>query len=129
MDVNAKIDIGSNLTSLLERLAQQIGTTADKVFPWYVQQAYLDGVVSIVAWAVVFSVSLLAVTCGVLRGEWKYGEPGNLAAVLTILGGGCLVVSVALGMLGGSGAVTKVLNPQYHAMQMLTRDVGRLTAR
>ena len=129
MDVNAKVDIGQNLASLLERLAQQIGTTADKVFPWYVQQAYLDGLIFLIVLAVVFIVSIAAVTYGVCKGDWSTGEPGNLAAALTIIGGVCLSMSVMSGMIGGSEHATKVLNPQYHAMKMLTRDVGNLTGR
>ena len=62
MDVNAKVDIGQNLTSLLERLAQQIGTTADKVFPWYVQQAYIEGVTTLVAVAVLLIASIVTLS-------------------------------------------------------------------
>src|SRR5687767_11456912 len=61
MDVS--VDIGKNLTSLLERLAQQIGTTVDKIYPWYVQQAYNEGVTALFGITVVFllSVTILAV--------------------------------------------------------------------
>lgn len=43
MDLKASIDVGQNLTQLLEKLAKQIGTTADKVFPWYVGQSIIEG--------------------------------------------------------------------------------------
>lgn len=129
MDVNAKLDIGQNLTTLLERLAQQIGTTADKVFPWYVQQAHLEGVVFFTLIATVFLVSAVAVFYGILRGDWSSGEPGNFAAVLTVMGCVCIFLTVAAAVVAGPRAATKVWNPQYHAMQMLTEDIGRLRGR
>lgn len=41
--VNASIDIGDNITSLIEKLAQKMGTAADQVFPWYVKQQIIEG--------------------------------------------------------------------------------------
>lgn len=129
MEVNATVDIGKNLTSLVEKLAEQIGTTADKVFPWYVQQAHLEGTIFLSALGAVFVVCLVATIYGIRKGQWHQGSIENLAAVATVMGCGGLFICIVVGLAGGSDAATKAMNPQYHAMKMLTRDIGRLTAR
>jgi len=47
MEANVSVDVGQNITGLLEKLAVQMGTTVDKVFPWYVNQAYIEGCTTI----------------------------------------------------------------------------------
>ena len=42
MDIT--LDVGSEISSLLQKLADQIGVTVAQIFPWYVQQAWLEGV-------------------------------------------------------------------------------------
>jgi len=126
MKVEATVDVGDNITGMLERLAAQLGTTADKVFPWYVQQAYLDGAIFLTSLCFVLLVSFVALVHGVRKGEWKHGDPSNLAAVLTILGGALFFSSVIAGLAAGPSHATKVLNPQYHAMKMITQDIGNL---
>lgn len=41
--MNTQIDVGKDIADLLEKLAQQIGTTVDKVFPWLITQAQIEG--------------------------------------------------------------------------------------
>ena len=43
MDANVSIDLGKNMTMLVQQLASQIGVMADKVFPWYIKQSVLEG--------------------------------------------------------------------------------------
>ncbi len=125
-----KVDVGQNLTSMLERLAAQIGTTADKVFPWYVQQAQIEGAITVSLAGIALMLSLVALAYGVIKGKWDSGgDPDNLAAVATILGGILLVTSSLFSLLNVPGGVTKIYNPQFHAMQMMSRDIGRMVGK
>jgi hypothetical protein len=129
MDVNATIDVGKNLTSLVEKLAQHIGTTADKVFPWYVQQAHNEGVTTLVAIAVVVVIVGFIFLAGVLmwvRGEKDVSEFGGF---VTGLSGLALCGVFLIGSIEGVEAARKIMNPNYYAMTAITRDIGRLTAR
>lgn len=126
MKVEASVDIGNNLTSLLERLAQQIGTTADKVFPWYVQQAYLEGVTALVVLAIFLCILVpIFVVCAK-----KFNiEEFSIANIGAAVSGFALLLCLVIGGVEGADAVRKIVNPNYYAMQMLTRDVGRLAGR
>ena len=124
MDVS--VDAGPNITSLLERLATQIGITVDKVFPWYVQQAQLEGTVTVVAILVALLVFGVAFTLSVRKADYK---DGNFAAVLSVFTGIALGVSVLLVPLSGLDGYLKTVNPNYYAMKMLTHDLGQLSAR
>lgn len=125
MDV--KVDVGDNLTSLLERLAQQIGTTADQVFPWYVAQVWYDGVFTI-AILVLFLVILLSVFC---IGLWRFSRDNNddIGAGMAVVSSVLLVLLFIIGASEGKIAATKILNPNYHAVSMLSQDIGKLTGK
>jgi hypothetical protein len=126
MDVNATIDVGKNLTSLLERLAQQIGTTADKVFPWYVQQAQLEGVTALVAVCalLVISTAILAISLPI-----AVRDGNSVAAPVAFVSGLVLLAVLGIGTFESVEAVRKISNPNYYAMKMLTQDIGRLVPR
>ena len=128
MDVNAKVDIGQNLTSLLERLAQQIGTTVDKVYPWYVQQAYLEGLTTLIAIAVVIPLLIVGgVACYKKSGdnwnEFNVFQPLSLALAV----GAFVALLVAAREVPQSARM--MLNPNFYAMKMLTTDIGRMQGR
>jgi hypothetical protein len=128
MDVNATIDVGKNLTSLLERLAQQIGTTADKVFPWYVQQAQLEGATTLIGIVVCVCISLILFAAFFRSAD--FSDSGfNKYAAMSLLSLGIGFVSLVAIPLEGIDAARKMMNPNYYAMKMLTQDIGRLTAR
>ena len=126
MEVTAKVDVGENLTSLLERLAQQIGTTADKVFPWYVEQAYLQGVTTLVV--LVFALVLFGVVfvLALRKADWN---EGGIAAVLSIVSGVALLITLGGALLSGPIQVRKMMNPNFYAIQMIVEDIGKMRGR
>lgn len=130
MKVEATVDVGGNLTSLVERLAQQIGTTADKVFPWYVEQAYLHGVTTLVAIAVALIVfgSLFAVSA---RFPWVKGnhDAPTPALFIGLASGAALAITVVLTFIDGPRSVRQIMNPHFYAMQTLAEDIGRMRGR
>jgi hypothetical protein len=127
MDVN--VDVGKNLTSLLERLAEQIGTTADKVFPWYVQQAYLEGATTFVGIAFFLLLSSVLFIWSVKKADFSGGDLNNRYAIIFVASCVMSFFSLIGTAFEGIEAARKMLNPNYYAMSMLTRDVGRMVAR
>lgn len=126
MDIKASVDIGDNITGLLEKLAAQIGTTADKVFPWYVQQAQLEGITCLAALGLFGLVALIIFLLNIRKADL---ENGNRYAAGVVISAGLGFFVVFGFSVEGVDGVRKILNPNYYAMKMMTRDVGRLTGR
>ena len=128
MDIKASIDVGQNITAMLERLAAQIGTTADKVFPWYVQQAHNEGVTALIAIAVIFFIvgTAFLVSLVALLIKERVAE---IVVGICVISGFSLLIAVPIGAIEGVEAARKLMNPNYYAMTMMTRDIGRLVAK
>ena len=120
------VDVGPNITSLLERLAQQIGTTADKVFPWYVQQAQIEGMTALIAILIAAFVLVPTFFVSISKiGGPKEDTYGPIAFISGVL----LLFTLIGGTFEGVEAARKMMNPNYYAVKMLTRDIGRLSGR
>ena len=122
MDIT--VDAGPNITSMLERLAQQIGTTADMVFPWYVNQAHLEGITTLIGLGIAWSLFICLISIGLWKGDF---EKGNRYATITVIS--CVLGFFTLvgSAFEGADAARKIMNPNYYAVKMLTYDLGRLT--
>lgn len=123
MKADVTVDVGDNLTSLMERLAQQLGTTVDKVFPWYVEQAYLQGITTLVAIILAFAILVPLFVIAVRKSDF---DKGNAWAPVSVASGILLVVSLIFGFLAAPQQVRKIANPKFYAMSMLVDDIGRL---
>ena len=125
MDINATVDVGDNITSMLERLAGQLGTTADKVFPWYVEQSVLQGWTTLIAIGAALVVFSIVFAISFPKAKFSYGQE-NKAMVVSIASGIAMSISVLAVFMEGLDAVRQIKNPNYYAMKMLTQDIGRL---
>lgn len=127
MDVNAKIDVGNNITALLEKLAAQIGTTADKVFPWYVKQQVLEGYIWMsLSLSALFLGAILAIT------SWKkadFNGSGNRHSMLAWFGVILFVFGLVFSVFGAKGAITQIVNPNYYALKSMTSDMAKLVGK
>ena len=127
MDINASIDVGKNVAELLTRLASQIGVAADKVFPWYVQQQVIEGTTRLIVWAMIALVGVFLV--GFLRnkkrglGSYETPTPAGVGFVAGVI---LLVMFSTYALAGAADDISRVLNPGYHAMQAITKDIARL---
>lgn len=117
------VDVGNNIASLVERLAQQIGTTADQVFPWYVHQAYLQGVTSLASMLLALVIAVAVFVPSFRRADF---DEGNRATVLSVISGGIILLSLATCFVTGPQQVRKMLNPQFYAVTMLAEDIGKM---
>ena len=124
MDINASVDIGQNLTGLVTKLAEQIGVTADKVFPWYVKQQVIEGWCMILIPAVVFLACLFTFIVGVRLS--RHTKTDDVGTPLKIIGGVCCVCAFFMSVASFSDAISRIKNPEYHATKAFLADVGNL---
>ena len=118
-----KIDIGQNVADLITGLATQLGTTADKVFPWYVQQQYIEGVFFISTIALIIFVS--AFLCLFSWGGADF-ENGNIKTAVFISAGIIGALATFVFIIGGGNAISRIINPNYYAMHYMIKDLSQL---
>ena len=123
IEATASIDIGKNLTQLMEKLAQQLGTTVDKIFPWYVKQQEIWG----------YSFLFICVFCfiisaGMLKYSSKKIDWDNVTVpnFLYILGCGGIIIISFVFICGFSTMTSCIFNPQYEALRSLMSDMSHL---
>jgi hypothetical protein len=124
MDVN--VDIGKNLTSLLEKLAQQIGMTTEQIFPWYVQQAYVEGVTGLAGLGLGICIFSVVLIFSHKKADWDNGNGHAWASLVSIFG---LAAVLLFSCVGGMTSVRKMMNPNFYAMQEITIHIGRLAGK
>ena len=125
MDIT--LDMGPEASMLLQKLANQIGVTVEQIFPWYVHQAQLEGIICLCVFSFFVLLATILIVVGT-RGVKKYGvghDHPNIPAICLIAGS-----MVSIGVLISMGAlpetITKIANPNFHAMKMLAGDIARL---
>jgi hypothetical protein len=124
---NVSIDIGENTTSLIEKLAQQLGMTVEQIYPYYIKQAWLEGILPTCASGFLMVVWFIVV--GSIFGssylDWK--EKGVYEGEL-LVGTGIVgtIVFLVISMWMVS-AITRFLNPEYHAIQEIIHAISTLT--
>jgi len=122
--VQASIDIGNNLTVLLEKLATQIGVTADKIFPWYVKQAIVEGWIFIVFWLIGTILSVVLLVISFKRVKFTNGDPNKwFAGCLT---GGILAFIYLIALMASISFISGLINPEYAAMTRLIKQLSQL---
>jgi hypothetical protein len=127
MDIKASVDIGSNLNNLIVQLAEKIGTTADKIFPWYVQQAYYDGLFTIIALVAITLMATIVFLINIREAGIKDdGEP-NMSLILTIFTGMIFVCLFIVWCISFTTVMTQILNPEYHGLKLMIEDLSKLT--
>jgi hypothetical protein len=124
MDANVTVDVGQNITELIGKLAAQIGTTADKVFPWYVNQSVLEGWGTLAVLATVLVLAVTLVCFGLIKQDL---DDPDWRIFLAVFGGVALFFWIIIACSSIPDSVTKIANPEYHAMKMLVSDISKLT--
>lgn len=117
--VTAGIDIGNNLTELINKLSEAIGTTADKVYPWYVKQTLIEGWVDLgifilACMAIITSVTILI--CGIQKEEEALCVFGVVSTVIA----GVLFIIVIIFL---SDIIGRIVTPELFAMKSMIRDL------
>ena len=123
--MQASIDVGKNLTELLEKLATQIGVTADKIFPWYVKQSVIEGWLYVAFWITGVSVALIMLIVSLRK--LKFDEIGNPnRRLIGRVCGGVIAVICFISLIVAPERISGILNPEYNAMSRLLGQLGNL---
>jgi len=115
--IAASIDVGDNVTKLITKLANQIGVTADKVFPWYVKQEVLYG------W---FHLIILTIITIAVARLCFYETKKNKNCQTNYAEYHCTIAFVFMLLVCFFGIpyfVTQICNPEYHVMDNLVSQL------
>lgn len=126
MNVSATIDVGKNVQSLLEKLAEQIGTTVEQVWPWMVKAQVVEAYTGIALALAALVVGSILFSLGMRGGRRadNFDKPGVYLLEL-IPGGLMLVISVFAIFAGTTTWIQQINNPQYCALKELIGMVGK----
>lgn len=122
-EIKASIDVGDGISTLLTKLAEKIGTSVDQVFPWYVNQQVIEGWVFL---AVATVAILLLSTMTIYSYKRADFDNENVFVFLFTISTVVTFIAMVGCTIRVSGAVSKILNPEYHAVRELIKDVGKL---
>lgn len=130
--VTATVDVGPNTKELLEKggetvvkmieeLSKSLGMTGEKIFPYYVKQVYVSGVAKLITYTAFEVVCLLLAFAIYLYAVNHKKETGFAIAIFIIF-----VLGLILGVFFIPDWVTMVQNPEYHAIQEIMTDAGKI---
>lgn len=122
MDVT--LDVGKNITGLIQQLATQIGVTADKVFPWYVKQSMIEGYSFFIISMVIVIIALTFLFVSTFK---RFS--GDTKSALAAISGVLFFFVLFANCLGGAEHYSKIANPEYHAMKQMTYHIGKMTGK
>lgn len=121
--VTASVDVGDNITKLTEKLAETIGVTADKIYPHYVKQIAIEGYSFFFVLFLYGILLIVILAISLQRADW---ENGNFYAFITAISSFFLVVSLIFISAEIPENITKILNPEYHAVHQIVKDISYL---
>ena len=122
MKVDASIDIGKNLAVLLQKLAATIGTTVDKIFPWYVHQEISCAIITIISFVIAFLIGIALMVAVKNKTDWNEEKFTN---VIFIFGASVAVIALCTGLIIIPMQITRLVNPEYYALLSLTADMAK----
>lgn len=126
MDANVTLDVGKNITGLIQQLAAQIGVTADKIFPLYVKQTIITGYTHLSLTLILFFIPLIL---GAFLYKKADFDNGNGPCVIFIICCIVLVLDIISLVFGLPTMIGQINNPEYFATQELIHDISMLAAK
>lgn len=121
--VKASVDVGDNIINLIRQLAEQIGTTTDKVFPWYVKQQVIEGWAFFVTCGLSFVVGVILVALTWKKCDWVYSKGLIPFCIIGII---FSLVALVISFLLGGDFAAKILNPEFYALKSMVSDMSKL---
>ena len=123
------VDVGSNITNLVQKLATQIGITADKIFPWYIHQAMMVGTIKLTAGLLLTTAFLGTMVWGIRsvnKLPRKWDTDFTPWYPIVIISGICGTIALVVTCICLPDCVSQIFNPQYWAVHAIMRDVAHL---
>jgi hypothetical protein len=117
-----EVDIGERIDIALRQVADKTGATVEHVFPWYVKQQVIEGSGLLLGATVCFVITARLAYKQYARVEEnvnKYLPTAMAYAFAAIVSGLVLALS-------GNQLLSKILNPEYHALTNMIADLAKL---
>ncbi len=115
---------GEKINSALEQLAAKVGVGVDHFWPVLVSQQKMEGIIQISTWIVITLITSFLFLYSYKRQETLFGESNITRKDISFLFGLMLSIFLSLSfLLETRGSITKVINPEYYALQELSRLV------
>ncbi len=118
-----------SIVNAIKPVAEKIGEGAAHLYEIYIRQMVAEGIGDLVSMAIfwiTFAALCFALAKFAKKSEWDYG-PDNTAAVVTVLigllGGVMLLVGMTWTFSSVTNDITKIANPEYHAVQRILDTV------
>lgn len=111
------------ITALLQQLTQQIGTTVDTIFPWYVQQAQMSAWATLVTLLIVIIGSTCLISIFAYLGKKTDEELFMASSVISFI---LLMIALLVSALASVDIYTGITNPEYHAVHKLLMDLSQI---
>lgn len=110
----------AEISKALEPLAQKLGEGAGHVYEVYLRQMFMEGAFNLIA-SISMAIIIVIVATLYLNYMNKV-NPAEKGANIVLV---CLVLSIPMTViiLSSLGNVTKMLNPEYHAIQRIVEQV------
>ena len=127
MDANVSVDLGKNTTELLEKLAQSLGMTVEKIFPYYVKQQVVEAYTYISISLAFFLIGVILFTMGYCWGQKHKWDEEHILDYIFAVGGGIVLVGGTIATAVNTHiGIPKILNPEYHAIHQIIADIALL---
>jgi len=125
-------DVGDNIMDkvadkaldLLKQLADRLGTTVEKLYPYFVRQVYLESITQLFGWLIGCAVVAIAALYLTRAARRKLAEVGPPDGDWTFALGLGYVVLVIVTILASSAIfynLPTILNPDYEAVRRIVR--------
>jgi hypothetical protein len=122
------IDIGENITKVLDVLSSKLGTTADHLMQVYVRQTMIEGW-GFMIMSLLFII-ILSVAIFFFNKKANFGvNDWNFHATIVFVCFLAAFITIIVFVCNATDAYSKIVNPEAYAFQYFTKNVGTLIGR
>ena len=116
MSKDVSLDIGPNITELLEKVATSLGATVGELYPLLTQRVYIEAVVQLVAFLVAIA-CLLVICCIAVRMPYKDSNWDNdIVSGIGIASGVLLVIVTTACLASIASTIGRVSHPEAYVI-------------
>lgn len=117
MNEQITVELGTNVTNLFEKLAAQIGTTIDKVYPLYVAQQVNEAVINMSFTLIALLITSLMVFFS--HKKATFTKDTTIYDVVLLVGFVSMIMSAIVTVIGFPYWIKQIINPEYYAISDL----------
>lgn len=123
------VDIGSNISNLLEKLAVTIGTTVNDLYPYYVTKVKTEALANMLALGIADFFGLIVVIIGVVLYMKYYDTCGkwyDIGVISAVIGSVFLFFAVFFSFVTLPSLYTQYINPVPYAISDMAKSVQKI---